>query len=116
VERKHQRILNITHCLLFQSNLPKAYWCYAVNHAVHIINRLPTTVLNNACTYQILYEKPPTYLDLKVFGTLCFASTLECNRTKLDPRARKCMFLGFKNGKAMFFLTPPAEKFLYPEM
>jgi len=78
--------------------LPKAYWCYAVNHVVHIINRLPTTVLSNVCPYQILYKRPPTYLNLKVFGTMCFASTLECNRAKLDPRARKCVFLGFKTG------------------
>jgi len=98
VERKHQHILNITCCLLFQSSLPKAYWCYVVTHVVHIINRLPSTVINNVCPYQILYKKPLTYLNLKVFGTLCFASTLECNRTKLDPRARKCVFLGFKTG------------------
>jgi len=45
-----------------------------------------------------LYEKPPTYLNLKFFGTLCFASTLENSRTKLDPRARKCVFLDFKIG------------------
>jgi len=98
VERKHQHILNVTRSLLFQSNMPKAYWCYAATHAIHIINRLPTAVLNNKCPYEILYKKPPTFLNLKVFGTLCFASTLDNNRTKLDPRARKCVFLGFKTG------------------
>ena len=96
MERKHQHILNVTRSLLFQSNMPKAYWCYAAAHAIHIINRLPTVVLNNKCPYEVLYEKPPTFLNLRVFGALCFASTLDSNRTKLDPRARKCVFLGFK--------------------
>jgi len=35
---------------------------------------------------------------LKTFGCLSFASTPDINRNKLDPRARKCVFIGFKNG------------------
>ena len=46
----------------------------------------------------MLYEKPLTLLDLKFFGSLCYASTLEQNRSKLDLRANKCIFLGFKFG------------------
>lgn len=32
--------------------------------------------------------------NLKAFGCLCFASALTANRKKLDPRARKCAYLG----------------------
>ncbi|KAK2371611.1 hypothetical protein QL285_084537 [Trifolium repens] len=44
VERKHQHLLNIARALLFQSNLPKQFWCYAVLHATYIINRTATHV------------------------------------------------------------------------
>jgi len=48
--------------------------------------------------YELLYKILPIYLNLKVFGSLCFASSLENNRNKLKPRARKCVFLGYKSG------------------
>jgi len=98
VERKHQHILNVARSLMFQSNLPKAYWTYAVSHAIHLINRLPTPTLKNKSPYKIFHGDPPTLLDLKVFGCLCYASTLENNRNKFDPRARKGVFIGYKTG------------------
>ena len=39
VERKHQHILNVTRSLLFQSNLPTAFWSYVVIYATHLIKR-----------------------------------------------------------------------------
>jgi hypothetical protein len=98
VERKHQHILNIARALLFQSFLPKHFWSYAVLHATYIMNRVPTPVLNNKSPYELLFDVLLDLNELKVFRSLAYASTLSVHRTKLSPRGRKCIFLGYKQG------------------
>jgi hypothetical protein len=98
VKRKQQHILNIGRALLFQSKLPKSYWSYVVHHAVFLINRVTTPLLNNKSPFQLLYDIIPDPIVFKVFGSLCFASTLQAHRTKLQPKARKSVFLGYKSG------------------
>ncbi|GAU40443.1 hypothetical protein TSUD_397620, partial [Trifolium subterraneum] len=84
VERKHQHILGIARALLFQANLPTIFWSYAVSHAVHIINRLPSPFLQQKLPFQMLYNTLPDIENLRVFGSLVFAATLKANRNKLD--------------------------------
>ncbi|CAJ2647171.1 unnamed protein product [Trifolium pratense] len=98
VERKHQHILNVARALLLQSHLPKQFWNYAVLHAVFLINRISSPLLNNHSPYFIIHKQLPDLLNLKIFGSLAYASTLENHRTKLSCRARKCAFLGYKPG------------------
>jgi len=57
VERKHQHLLNVTRALLFQSNLPVVFWCFAIQHATFLINYMPTLLLNNATPYERLHKK-----------------------------------------------------------
>ncbi|KAK2366753.1 putative mitochondrial protein [Trifolium repens] len=104
VERKHQHILNVSRALMFQSHLPISFWSYATSHAIHLINLLPSSKLNNASPYSVLYNKNPDLSHLKVFGSLCFASTLTSHRKKFEPRARKCVYLGHKEGVKGFIL------------
>jgi hypothetical protein len=98
VERKHQHILGTAKALLFQSKLPNIFWAHAVGHAIHIINKLPTPFLSNKSPHQVLHNCLPDIEFLRVFGSLCYAHTLQHNRRKLDSRSRKCVYLGFRVG------------------
>ncbi|KAK2413561.1 putative mitochondrial protein [Trifolium repens] len=104
VERKHQHILNVARSLSFQASLPSNFWHFSIQHAVHLINRIPTPLLKNNTPYNILFQEPPTFMHLKSFGCLAYASTIKNHRTKFDTRARKCIFLGYRDGTKGYFL------------
>jgi transposase InsO family protein len=102
VERKHQCILNIARALLIQSKLPPKFWGYAVLHSVYLMNRMPSMAIKGQLPYQLLFKELPDLSMLKVFGCLCYTSTHEAKRTKLDHRSFKCVFLGYKAGMKGF--------------
>ncbi|CAJ2657635.1 unnamed protein product [Trifolium pratense] len=98
VERKHQCILNIARALMIQSHLPPRYWGYAVLHSVFIMNRVPSNAIQGEIPFTALHNKLPDLSQLKVFGSLCYVSNQDHHRSKLDHRARKCVYLGVKPG------------------
>ena len=82
VEKKYQHILNIARSLVFQSKLPLCLWNFAINHAVFILNRIPSTKLDNQSPYQVLHNKLPTLTHLRIFGSLYCATTQTAQRKK----------------------------------
>lgn len=106
VERKHQHIFNVARALYFQANIPLKLWCFTITHATHIINKLPAPNLKDKSPYELLYNKlkAPILVHLKVFGCLAYASTLPNHRTKFSPRARKTVFLKYKEGTKGYML------------
>ena len=95
-KRKHCHLLDVTRILLFHMQVPKHFWGDAVLTACHLINRMPSVVLNKESPFSVLYpERTPFSLTSRVFGCVAFVHVLEPGCDKLSPRSRKCIFLGY---------------------
>lgn len=86
--------------MLFENNVQKYLWGEVVLTATYLINRLPFRVLELKSPMDILssfYQNISTTNNLvpRVFGCVSFVHIHSQGRGKLDPRALKCVFVGY---------------------
>ncbi|XXG61102.1 hypothetical protein AAC387_Pa04g2839 [Persea americana] len=106
-ERKNRHLLDVTRSLLLESSVPTRFWVEALATAVHLINRMPTTTLENQSPYYRLYKTTPSYDDLHVFGSTCFVHLPSSERTKLTAQSAQCVFLGYAPFQKGFLCYDP---------
>lgn len=112
-ERRHRHVVETGLSLLHYAKLPLQYWSHAFQTAVYLINRLPTTILENKSPFQILFHQPPTYSKLKPFGCLCYQWLKPYTNSKLQPRSSPCIFLGYSTSKSAYKCLDLATNRLY---
>ena len=82
--------------MLSNAGLGKQFWAEAVMYASHLINRLPSASLNSKTPLEVWSGKPINdYDSLRVFGSIAYYHVKE---SKLDPRAKKALFMGVTLG------------------
>ncbi|GJS88300.1 putative RNA-directed DNA polymerase [Tanacetum coccineum] len=84
--------------LKFEANLPTRFWGECVLTAAHVINRLPSEVIENKTPYEILHNSKPNYDHMKVFGCLAYYRSVETKGDKFEVRGRPGVFLGYPPG------------------
>lgn len=86
------------------------FWTYFIAYAVHIVNKMPTPLLQGKSPSEKLYNTMPDYMSLKTFGCLVFVNTLSRNMTKFCNRAQKGFFLGLERGVKGYKVYIPDTK------
>ena len=96
--------------------VPKRFWAEAIMTVVFLINRMSTHAIDYQTPLQMLsrFHSIPSTLNLcpKIFGCVCYVHIHSHQRDKLDPRALKCVFLGYSNSqKGYKCFHPPTSKY-----
>ncbi|KAK8935456.1 hypothetical protein KSP39_PZI013609 [Platanthera zijinensis] len=95
-EQKNRHLLDVARSLMLHMHVPKVYWNFAVSTACFLINRIPSSVLQNATSFSLLFPSAQAFpLTPRVFGCTCFVHTLGPTIDKMDPRAAKHIFVGY---------------------
>ena len=108
-ERKNRSLLNAAHSMLHAAKLESKFWEEAIATACYIQNRIYHHSLGFLTPFELWYGHKPHLQNLKIFGCLAFAHISDTKRKKLDPKAKKSIFVGYgdAHGYKAFRLCDP---------
>ena len=114
-ERKNRHLLEVVRAISFATKVHKYLWGEAVLTAIYLINRLPTRILDFKIPIKVLSEWLPTTrlttdIPFKIFGSVAFIHNHDTKRSKLDPKAHKCIFVGYPTNQRGYKCFDPLLK------
>jgi hypothetical protein len=101
-------------CMLSGVELGKEFWVEAVGTACYLVNRSPSSSLDDKTPQEVWIGKKPSLTHLKVFGYEAYVHVPKENMSKLDKKVEKCIFIGYKDGlKGYKLWNPETKKVVY---
>ena len=78
-----------------EKEMPLSFWAKAVHTAIYIMNRTSIAAIHDITPEQQFTGTKLDVSHLKVFGCIAYVHVRDKLRTKLDPKAKKCIFVGY---------------------
>jgi hypothetical protein len=97
-ERMNMTLVEKARCKLSGVGLGKYFWVEAVGIACYLVNRSPSSTLDDKNPHEVWTGKKPSLTHLKVFGCEAYVHVPKENKIKLDKKAENCIFIGYKYG------------------
>lgn len=119
-ERKNRHLLEVARALLFSNKVLNHLWGEAVLTAAYLINKMSSKILNFQTPINVFKECFPstrvlTDLTLKIFCCTAFVHEHK-NVEKLEPRAIKCVFVGYSPTQKGYKCFDPKNKKMFVTM
>jgi hypothetical protein len=96
--------------MLSGKQIPKEFWSEAINWAIHILNRSPTSAVKEAIPEEAWSGNKPYVHYFRVFGCIAHVHIPDKQRSKLDDKSEKCIILGVSEESKAYRLYNPVSK------
>jgi hypothetical protein len=97
-ERMNMTLMENARSMLSSAELGQELWAEAVGTSCYMVNRSPSSVLDDKTPHEVWSGKKPSLQHVRVFGCDSYVHVPEENRSKMDKKAEKCIFIGYKDG------------------
>ncbi|KAH9651791.1 hypothetical protein KPL70_026888 [Citrus sinensis] len=98
VERMNRTLSERIRAMLRIAGLPNSYWAEVAKTACYIVNWSPSTAIGLKTAMEMWTRKPADYSYLHAFGCPVYVMYNAQERTRLDAKSRRCIFLGYVDG------------------
>jgi hypothetical protein len=85
-------------CMLSGVGLGQEFWAEAVDTTCYLVNRSPSSTLDDKNPHEVWTSNKPSLTHLRVFGCDACVHIPKENMSKLDKKDEKCIFIGYKDG------------------
>jgi hypothetical protein len=110
----NMKMIGKSRCMLSGVRLGKEFWAEVVGTACYMVNISPSSVLDDKNPQEVWTGKEPSLTHLKVFGCDAYVHVPKENKSKLDKKVEKCIFIGYKDGlKGYKLWNPETKKVVY---
>ena len=100
--------------ILNGARLGQEFWVEAVDTACYLVNRSPSSVLEDKTPQEVWTRKKPSLSHLRVFGCDAYVHAPKKKQTKLDNKSKSCIFIEYNDGlKGYKLWNPVTWKVLY---
>jgi hypothetical protein len=91
-------LIEKSRCMLSCVRLGKELWAEVVGTICYMVNISPSSTLDDKTPQEVWIGKKPSLTHLKVFGCEAYVHVTKENKSKIDKKVEKCIFIGYKDG------------------
>jgi transposase InsO family protein len=106
-ERMNVTLIEKARCMLSGVRLGKEFWAEAMGTACYLVNKSPSSTLDDKTPQEVWVGKKPSLTHLMVFGCEAYVHVPKENMSKLDKKVENCIFIGYKDGLKGYKLWNP---------
>jgi hypothetical protein len=83
--------------MLNGAGLGQEFWAEVVGTSCYLVNRSPSSALDDQIPHEVWSGKKPSLEHLRVFGCDAYVHVPKENRSMMDKNVEKCIFNGNKD-------------------